>query len=262
MLSVYQPKPLDLSKFASINATNASAHLSERYGFISTAEIVQHMQAAGFTAVRASETRVRLEERAGFAKHIIRFRHADITAKIGDNIPEIVIVNSHDGSSAYKIMAGVYRLVCTNGFIVGETLQSYAVRHTKNAPDDVIDASFKIIKALPEVQDSIETMQHMGLNPEERQVFARAALELRYTPDQAEPAPITPQSLLTPRRYADQKNDLWTTFNTVQEHIIKGGTRRADQPRRKTRKVSSITEDVRLNRALWTLAEEMRKLKP
>jgi Domain of unknown function (DUF932) len=65
---------------------------------------------------------------------------------------------------------------------------------------------------------------------------------------------------LSPRRHADQGNDLWTQFNVVQEHLLKGGQRRADS-RRSTRKISSVGEDVRLNRALWTLAEELKRLK-
>jgi hypothetical protein len=69
------------------------------------------------------------------------------------------------------------------------------------------------------------------------------------------------------RRGDDTGSDLWTTLNRVQENSIRGGlrgvTRDANGRRqvRRTREVTGIDQDVKLNRALWTLAEEMRKLK-
>jgi len=61
----------------------------------------------------------------------------------------------------------------------------------------------------------------------------------------------------------DRAPDLWTTFNRVQENIIKGGVRgrNATGKRTTTRAVNGIDQGVKLNRALWVLAEEMRKLK-
>lgn len=68
---------------------------------------------------------------------------------------------------------------------------------------------------------------------------------------------------MRPRRAADVRDDLWTVFNTVQENTIQGGLigRTATGGRRKTRPVEGIDQNIKLNRALWTLAEEMRKLK-
>jgi hypothetical protein len=53
------------------------------------------------------------------------------------------------------------------------------------------------------------------------------------------------------------------TCTQVQENVIRGGQRgRSAQGRRlQTRPVGSIDRGVSLNRALWMLAEEMRKLK-
>ncbi|MBV8275090.1 MAG: DUF932 domain-containing protein, partial [Verrucomicrobia bacterium] len=32
--------------------------------------------------------------------------------------PEVVLVNSHDKSSAYQLHCGLFRLVCTNGMVI------------------------------------------------------------------------------------------------------------------------------------------------
>ena len=79
---------------------------------------------------------------------------------------------------------------------------------------------------------------------------------------------VTPESLLQPRRYADQKDsDLFTVFNVIQENLIKGGIRgyRLNKygytTRTKTREVKAIDQNVKLNRALWTLTEKMMEMK-
>jgi Domain of unknown function (DUF932) len=245
-----------LENIPSIYATSPSAKVSERYGFIPTSVIVHALERSGFVPVKANAARSSLE-RAAFAKHLIRFRHREhMNTQVGDWLPEVVLVNSHDGSSSYQIMAGVYRLVCSNGLVVGNSFAEARVRHTKNAPDEIVDASFRVIESLPGIAEGIEDMRAITLEAGEREAFAAAALTLRY-PDEA---PIRPRQLLSTRRSADTSSDLWTTFNVLQENLLQGGQRRADS-RRRTRKISSVSEDVRLNRSLWTLAEELKRLK-
>ena len=61
----------------------------------------------------------------------------------------------------------------------------------------------------------------------------------------------------------DRKSDLWSIFNRVQENLVKGGLtgRTANGRRQRTRPVQGIDQNLRLNRALWMLAEGMRQLK-
>jgi len=77
------------------------------------------------------------------------------------------------------------------------------------------------------------------------------------------PAPITADQLIEARRREDAGNSLWDLLQRVQENVMKGGLRgRTAQGRRmRTREIASIDRGVALNRALWVLAEEMRKLK-
>ena len=76
-------------------------------------------------------------------------------------------------------------------------------------------------------------------------------------------SPITVDRLLTARRREDQKNDLWTVYNRIQENFIKGGMRGYGKTgkRMSTRAINSVSEDIRLNKALWQLAEGMAQLK-
>jgi len=79
--------------------------------------------------------------------------------------------------------------------------------------------------------------------------------------------PIQPAQLLKQRRTGDLGDDLWTTWNVVQENAIKGGIQaygRDDlgRPRRvKSRAVTGIDQDIKLNKALWHLGAKMAELK-
>jgi hypothetical protein len=70
--------------------------------------------------------------------------------------------------------------------------------------------------------------------------------------------------LLNPRRFGDGAKDLWTTLNTLQENLVRGGqrdhSRRRPDGRRmhKSRAIKGIDEDLRLNKALWHMAEVLR----
>ena len=93
-------------------------------------------------------------------------------------------------------------------------------------------------------------------------MFARAALVLKYD-DPANPAPITEPQVLAARRLDDNRADLWSVFNRTQENLIRGGLlgRGGNGHRLRTRPVQDIGQDLRLNRALWLLADGLRQLK-
>ncbi|MGN4077978.1 DUF932 domain-containing protein, partial [Burkholderia gladioli] len=101
---------------------------SERYAYIPTIKIVESLRREGFQPFMAAQTVVRDEDRREHAKHVLRLRHASQLAT-GDS-PEILLVNSHDGSSSYQMMGGFFRKVCSNGLVVGNFSKEVRVRHT------------------------------------------------------------------------------------------------------------------------------------
>jgi hypothetical protein len=93
-------------------------------------------------------------------------------------------------------------------------------------------------------------MKAIELSQSEREIFAESAALAIYGEKDA--IPFRTERLLTPRRYDDRgKNDLWSTFNTVQENIMKGGIRglkKDDSGNLRsvaTRKIKSIDRDVK-----------------
>ena len=131
--------------------------------------------------------------------------------------------NSHDGSSSYQMLAGVFRFVCHNGLVCGDTVADIRIPHKGNVTERVIEGAFEVLDQFDNVENHMDAMKSVTLNAlEKRGIFADAALALRYDekdgPHQSprEPAPWA-------RRFEDRKDDLWTTFNRVQENIIRGG---------------------------------------
>ena len=261
-----------LFKYApSIFAVEPWTEVSEKYRFIPTLQVVEKMREQGFFPVRAEQSRTRIEGKGDFTKHMIRFRQAQhvstVGAVVGDEFPEIVLVNSHDRTSGYQLHAGVFRLACLNGMVVKSSdFGSINVRHSGNVLDEVIEGTFKIVEDMPELMNRVEEFKSITLAPAEREAFADAAVQLRYPTDEAgnDTAPITGSQLLTPRRWDDKnKTDLWATFNTVQENFIRGGLRGRGTTgkRTTTREIKSVNEDMRLNKALWVLADAMKQHK-
>lgn len=69
----------------------------------------------------------------GGARTKISYRLPNISVDMGkgDLInPEIIIRNSYDGSMEASAMAGAFRLVCTNGMVIGYILDKGGYRHT------------------------------------------------------------------------------------------------------------------------------------
>ena len=129
----------------------------------------------------------------------------------------------------------------------------------------MIEGAFRVLDDFEAVDGAIDGMKALDLNPEEEQAFATAALALRYGErTEGQPsAPITAEQLIDARRPEDLGRSLWVSMNRLQENMLRGGqSGRSVQGRRmQTRAVGSIDRSVSLNRALWVLAEEMRKIK-
>ena len=111
------------------------------------------------------------------------------------------------------------------------------------------------------VTDNMEAMKEIHLNSDEQHLFGRAALMVRYEDENK--TPVTPEQIITPRRWEDKQNDLWTTWQRVQENMIKGGLsgRSASGKNTRTRAITGIDGDIRINKALWVIAEQFRKWK-
>lgn len=247
----------------SIFARQAYEKTSDSYKFISTADMMFYLDELGWKAREVKQTRCLSEDRKEFTKHIVRFRQVSSPLPmVGDSVPELVLLNSHDGKSSYQFYAGLFRVVCLNGLVVQSSdLGRCRARHSgTNAELAAIEGSFEIVKELPVIAEKVDAFQSIQLTRGEQLAMGAAALQLRWDGDTI---PVEPAQVIQARRHEDQKPDLWSTFQRIQENLMRGGLsgRNALGRSTTTRAVNAVDANTKLNKALWTLTEEMSRLK-
>ena len=252
----------------SVFANEAWLMNSQSYRFLPTISVVNALRDSGYNVVKATQSRCRIEGKGDFTKHMLRLRHSSNmnSLNIGDEVPEIVLVNSHDRSSAFKLMLGIFRLVCSNGMVVAsQKIESLSVRHmgSDNLLNEIIDVTAEIADEAPKAIEQINRFKSIPLTPGEQFAFAAGAKELLETSINVEP-----ESLLSVHRYNDYGNkdgsrDIWKTANVIQENMIRGGVRgiNANNRTMRTRAVKSVQGDININKALWKLTEELARIK-
>lgn len=265
----YSKAPVTLDQAAriapSILASDQHESRSKNYCYVPTRDILAGLMQEGFNIHGVTETAVRNRSRHGFQKHLIRLRKEDSAE--AEEAPELVLINSHDGSSAFRLIAGMIRFACANGIILGNGWQDVRVKHSGDVLDNVIEGTFTVVDQFDESAEAVDRMKSITLSQPEQEVFARAAIPLRFNVETAADAPVSVEQVNHCRRSSDNGNDLWSTFNRIQENLVKGNLRTSSKDkhgrirRNATKEVKGIDQNVKLNRALFTLAEEMEKLK-
>lgn len=233
----------------SIFATNPWQEVSDKYTFIPTSETLSAMRAAGFEPFFVAETKPRNGDKQGFTKHMIRYRQAHNILSSGE-VPEIIHINSHDRSSANLLMGGFFRTACANGCFAGTLLEDVRVRHSGDVSGNVIEGAYEIIQQFDQVEEALDLMKTKQLDRHQQLAMANTALVLRY-PDKEE-IKVEPHSALYTRRQEDTDNSVYTTFQKLQENLIKGGVAGI-------RQVKGINEVTKLNKALFDLALTIAK---
>lgn len=243
---------------ASVQAVGAWPEVGKRYQFLSTLDVVNTLREQGLRPYQARESRTRIEGKAPYTKHMLRFRHVDAIPMKGGVYPEIVLTNSHSSSSSFKVDLGLFRLVCMNGLVVSYgRAYEYRVRHVGNALDNVVEAISSAMLELPNLSENVALMQATELSPLMRISFAEQAMGLRWEQGQE---PFLGASLLRTRRFEDTGSDLWSIYNVVQENLIRGLSKWQARPtvmgeRHGSRQVGSIDTDMHVNKGLWELAQ-------
>ena len=269
-LSVRREMTIDdvRNKAPSAFATQPYHEVSKHYKFVPTSTVVEKMIDNGFIPVMAAECKTRNGSgKAGFSKHIMRFRHSDLSKSLltttKEEVPELVLTNSHDRTSGYTLEAGIFRMVCSNGLIVcSESFEKISIRHmgSENLINDVLEGSFKIIETLPVIMETVEKWKNIHIGKDQQLEYAKSALALSKNSLE-----FRPEQLLEYRRFDDMgengSNSLYKTFNVVQENLVRGGLNGKSESGkyRHSKAITAISADTQLNRSLWQLTETFNK---
>lgn len=237
-----------------IEATTAMKGVSKRYGFVSSLELIELIESHGWTLAATKFARVNKESRNGFQKHSMEFRHPGL----GDTetVARMLVINSHDRSSAVHVHVGLFRFVCENGLIAGESIgDSFKVYHVGNTLQEQISALIpKVIQRATEMLQVRAMLQSRDVSELELSNFLRAsALMLQESTGRF----VERETLYSVSREEDAALTAWNVYNVVQERIIGGEYKAANMTTRrliKAKPIKSILRDVKVNRQLFDLA--------
>lgn len=236
----------------SVFAKNASPKMSERYAFISTAEMIKPLLDEGFIITMAMQRATRARDPM-FTRHMLRLRQSDVKPVVGDVFPEIVLTNAHDGQSRYIMHGGLFRLACSNGMVTTIIGSDLSIVH-RGVPANLIEQAQEVIEQTRQLKKIVQTMNRKEMTEQQMAVFANQAAALAYDEPNFEP-----KLLLEQRRAEDKGNSVWKVFNRVQENVMRGGITfqsRASGRQFSTRGLSHIGRTIDFNKELWQLAEK------
>ena len=225
---------------------------TELFAPVPTISILRGLARAGFVPVGARQS-----GDGTFTKHLVRLRHVNDLAKpnvVNGTVMEIMLRNANDGSAAFEIFAALYRIICLNSLVAASReVDHIRVFHKGDVMIDVIEGVNRVLGSAELALVAPQEWPKRLLDQTTRDDMSRVSHTLRFNSD----TPFTPKELLKPRRAEDDKNDLYSTFNVLQENIIKGGLSTYDNRgyTRIMKPITNIDRDVGINSELWRLAE-------
>lgn len=259
-------KPLALEAIRqvcpAVFATEAHSSRGPRYRYVPTITPLEKLLANGWHVYEAAQQRAHAKERDPYMKHMLRLRRTDVVGytRNQDGVPEVVLINAHDGTAAYHLKGGFFRFICTNGLMVGTVVAGFIVRHTvgPQTAQEVLEAGERVVTdSFPAMLTQIDKWRGITLKSEHRFRLAERALGLRYG---AMLPKFPAQDLLHPRRKEDEGHDLWTTLNVIQENVLNGGweVRSMAYARRSAvRPIERVTSIAAINGGIWDEAHKI-----
>jgi hypothetical protein len=242
-----------------INADHAASNVSRHYGFISSKAIVESLQDIGFVPRKIHVASTKTEAKKGFQRHIVRMQHSSLMPSVGDSFPEICLTNSHDRTCALSMTLGLYRLVCSNGMVSGRAEHFVKFMHRAVNIEQIMQAATSLADRGIHMSEIVARMKERRLSDAETAHLVENAAMLRYNKpvegvsdhDDFKLWNRRLSALQTIRRSEDDGQNLWLTFNRIQENLTQGRIRSG------VRAISSPKVDMDVNKKLWTLAETL-----
>lgn len=208
-----------------LSQTKGAETTSSRYKAISTLDVLRHFEERGFTVSRFYKVSSTKEERQGYEKHEVRLDLPEsLDFKIDGLKPKLHIINSFDASSSLKFYLGCYRLVCSNGLIIGRGLFNERIVHVGDTEHKLNQSLDRAKTAIDLVSNQIKDWSSLVLSPEQVNDLAIRLVQLRLPKNtEKRQYQIDIRSIrqaVFSRREDDNSNDLFTVFNRIQENVL------------------------------------------
>ena len=231
--------------------------ISDKYVHVPTEQVIEDVMKLGWSPINAYRVNSR-KKRNGVGRHMIKFVNYDFMQEGKTEYPELLLTNSHDGTTAFKLDVGIFRLVCSNGMVIkSQDFGSMKVRHYGYDFETIKGAVNTLVEQIPDYLKQVEDMKEQELEREQMLEFAREAALLRFKTANIQTIDklVDVDDLLESTRKEDEGNGLWEVFNRLQEKVVNGKFNYAlGKKERKARPVKGFKSQVKLNQDLWELA--------
>ena len=253
----------ELMNYPVLHTTVPHEDASEKYSLISSIDIINELKAKynwHVTSVQVAS--VKDESREDKQVHCVRLRHFDDLVAPQESAVELLFFNSFDRSKSFTISVGIYRFSCSNGLVVGETFDSYKLRHIGDLKNNLEEIIAKITAFKPKLEEKIRNFSTLMLSQPEMETFAKLSAPLKFAPH----LEVDSQQLLEPHREDDRKDtSLYTVMNIIQENLIRSnnitGVNKETGRRFSSREVTSLSKGYDINTSLFDLAERIYQIK-
>ena len=242
--------------------------LTDRYSYFSTEDFLNAFEKLGWLPYTAKQNGAN-----PYSRHVIRMHNPDMgpIPINGDKIlPQLLLDNSHDGFTKAQIHLGAFRFVCENGLVIAIPGLATSIKflHVGVNQKEMIETIADHAEQLRSVAPHVAEMQLVNLEEDQKRDFAMKSLALRdpqkfLNPDKtlntsAIESVVEIEDIYEPVRPQDEKDDLWTVFNVVQERTVNGEFETTDKKdnKRKARPITNAKRGLEFNKKLWSLAEE------
>lgn len=250
----------DLLEQPYMNIDKPASRVSDKYSFVPTRALVDRCLDAKLIPTSYPRTD------NPYGRHVITMKSAEvISGNVGDLQPMITIDNSANGLSKLSVHGGLFRLVCSNGMVVPyskDSAVSLVTKHKGLDPDWINEVLQSAINA--GVTGGSVAERWKGINLSDSNVLQYADHVLSKEPisgrfySKSKWTPADVDNMLARLRPEDEDNDLWTTFNVVQEKLINGGFNilKDSGKVRQVKPINNLLRRKMLNLQLWEATEE------
>ncbi|ESY77448.1 hypothetical protein X739_32940 [Mesorhizobium sp. LNHC220B00] len=97
---------------------------------------------------------------------MLRLRRDDGIGKV--EAPEVVIVKSHDGTSAYQMFAGMIRFVRTDSMVAADHFKEVRVPHKSGIEEQIVEGVHALAEDFPKLIEASALMKDTPLSVAER----------------------------------------------------------------------------------------------
>ena len=243
--------------------------VSDKYVLANTGTVIEDMEKLGWKVVSAKQRKAKTGKQSRFSFHMITFQNPDVKILGQDQdgndtiegYPRVICTSSHDGFSCFQFLIGCFRLVCSNHLIIAtKKFTNLKIRHINYTFEDLRKLIAEILENLPKQISLMNEMQKRVLTKDQQHKLALSMFKVRLGKSEDDILEVdeeTLDTLLDPVRDEDKADNLWNTYNILQEKFVRGlfNYKKDGGKVRKARAIKGFVSDMQFNERAWKLAE-------